>query len=103
MEKSQRKVDSFKLDPYIEKYVRSKTMAMSSDQIRGFIIQAFPDAHVDLRDLRGDNDHFSATITSMAFSGRTRIQQHQMVYEALQGHIGTTLHALSLKTQIPME
>lgn len=78
-------------------------MAMPSDKIKDFIQQAFPDAHIDLKDLRGDNDHFSATITSMAFSGKTRIQQHQMVYEALQGHMGTTLHALSLKTQIPTE
>jgi stress-induced morphogen len=78
-------------------------MAMTSDQIKILLVQAFPDAQIDLKDLRGDNDHFSAIITSKAFLGKTRIQQHQMVYEALQGHMGTILHALSLKTQIPTE
>ena len=78
-------------------------MAMSADQITNLITQAFPDAQVDLKDLIGDNDHFAATITSTAFRGKTRIQQHQMVYEALQGRMGTTLHALSLKTQTPTE
>lgn len=78
-------------------------MAMSADQIKTLIIQALPDAHIDLTDLRGDNDHFSGIITSALFRGKTRIQQHQMVYNALQGHMGTTLHALSLKTQLPME
>ncbi|MBY0292910.1 MAG: BolA family transcriptional regulator [Alphaproteobacteria bacterium] len=78
-------------------------MAMSSNQIQTFLCQAFPDALVELKDLAGDNDHFAATITTKAFLGKTRIQQHQMVYEALQGHMGTKLHALSLKTQVPME
>ena len=78
-------------------------MAMLPHQIKDLILQAFPDALIELEDLRGDNDHFSGTVTSIAFSGKTRIQQHQMVYEALQGHMGTTLHALSLKTQIPTE
>lgn len=79
------------------------TMAMSSEKIKAFILQTFPDAQIELKDLRGDNDHFSAIITSAAFLGKTRIQQHQMVYNALQGHMGTTLHALSLKTQVPLE
>ncbi len=78
-------------------------MAMSADQIKAFLLKAFPDALIDLKDLAGDNDHFEATITTRAFQGKTRIQQHQMVYEALQGHMGTKLHALSLKTKIPME
>ena len=78
-------------------------MAMLADQIELLILQALPDARIELKDLRGDNDHFSGIVTSKAFSGKTRIQQHQMVYEALQGHMGTTLHALSLKTQIPSE
>lgn len=78
-------------------------MAMSSEQIKTLINQAFPDAHIDLKDLRGDNDHFAAVIKSAAFSGKTRIQQHQMVYDALQGHMGTTLHALSLQTETPTE
>ena len=78
-------------------------MGMSSDQIKTFILAALPDALVELTDLRGDNDHFSAVVTSATFRGKTRIQQHQLVYDALQGHMGTTLHALALKTHIPME
>ena len=78
-------------------------MAMSSDHIKAFLLEAFPDALIELKDLAGDNDHFSATITTQAFGGKTRIQQHQMVYEALQGHMGTRLHALSLKTKTPTE
>lgn len=78
-------------------------MGMSADQIRAFILNALPDAHIELTDLRGDNDHFSAVVTSAAFRGKTRIQQHQLVYNALQGRMGTTLHALALKTHIPTE
>lgn len=78
-------------------------MAMSSDKIKMFLFKAFPDAHIELKDLAGDEDHFEATITAKAFSGKTRIQQHQMVYAALEGHMGTSLHALSLKTQISVE
>lgn len=78
-------------------------MPMSSIQIKNLILQTFPDAHIELKDLKGDNDHFAGIITSKAFMGKTRIQQHQMVYDALQGHMGTTLHAFSLKTQIPTE
>lgn len=78
-------------------------MAMSSEKIIQFLKEAFPDAMIDIKDLVGDNDHFAVEITSQAFQGKTRIQQHQMVYEALQGHMGTHLHALSLKTKVPME
>ena len=78
-------------------------MPLSPDQIKTFLLDAFPDALIELKDLVGDNDHFAATVTTKVFSGKTRIQQHQMVYEALQGHIGTRLHALSLKTQVPTE
>jgi stress-induced morphogen len=78
-------------------------MAMSQSQIQTYLKDAFPDALIEIEDLRGDNDHFSATVTSAAFQGKTRIEQHQMVYAALQGHMGTTLHALSLKTHVPKE
>jgi stress-induced morphogen len=78
-------------------------VAMSQDKIRDFFVKAFPDAVIEINDLAGDNDHFAATITSKAFQGKTRIQQHQMVFEALEGHMGTELHALSLKTQTPAE
>jgi stress-induced morphogen len=76
---------------------------MSQDQLKSYLSKAFPDAVIDIQDLAGDNDHFAATITSSAFQGKTRIQQHQMVFEALEGHMGTRLHALSLKTQTPEE
>lgn len=78
-------------------------MAMSLSQLRAFILEAFPDALIEIKDLAGDNDHFAAAISSRAFQGKTRIQQHQMVYDALHGHMGTKLHALSLKTQILAE
>ncbi len=78
-------------------------MAMPSTEIYEFLRKAFPDAVIDIKDLAGDDDHFAITITTNAFQGKTRIQQHQMVYEAFQGNIGRRLHALSLKTQVPME
>lgn len=78
-------------------------MALSHEKIMGFLLETFPDAQIDLKDLVGDSDHFAVTITSKAFSGKTRIEQHKMVYEALQGHMGTTLHALSLTTKVPTE
>lgn len=78
-------------------------MAMSQNQLKTYLEKAFPDAVIDIKDLAGDNDHFAATITSHAFQGKTRIQQHQMVFNALEGHMGTRLHALSLKTQTPEE
>lgn len=78
-------------------------MAMSQDKLRSYLIKAFPDAIIDIKDLAGDNDHFAATITSSAFEGKTRIQQHQMVFAALNGHMGKALHALALKTQTPKE
>lgn len=78
-------------------------MPLSSDRLTRFILDAFPDANVEIQDLVGDKDHYAATITSQAFIGKSRIEQHQMVYDALQGHMGTTLHALSLKTQVPKE
>ncbi len=78
-------------------------MAMSSDHLRTFLLNAFPDALIELKALIADNNHFEVTITTKAFREKTRIQQHQMVYEALQGRMGTELHALSIKTQTPPE
>jgi stress-induced morphogen len=78
-------------------------MAMPSEKIMGFLNQAFPDAVINIKDLAGDNDHFAVEVTSRVFQGKTRIHQHQMVYEALQGHMGTHLHALSIQTKIPLE
>ncbi len=73
-------------------------MAMSATEIEKLIKAAFPDADIEITDLAGDNDHFAAMVTSAAFKGKTRVQQHQMVYEALGGRMGGALHALSLQT-----
>jgi stress-induced morphogen len=73
-------------------------MAMAASEIEKLIHEAFPDAEVTITDLAGDNDHYAAMVTSRAFKGKTRVQQHQMVYEALKGRMGGVLHALSLQT-----
>jgi stress-induced morphogen len=77
------------------------TMAMAAPDIERLIKQAFPDAQVVVVDLAGDGDHYGARVTSTAFAGKTRIQQHQMVYNALQGQMGGALHALALETAVP--
>ena len=74
-------------------------MAMTAAEIEGLIREAFPDASIEIEDLRGDGDHYAATVTSAAFSGKTRVQQHQLVYKALQGRMGGDLHALALTTR----
>jgi stress-induced morphogen len=73
-------------------------MAMSSTQIEQLIREALPDAKVEIQDLAGDGDHYSATVVSSAFRGKSRVQQHQMVYGALKGRMGGELHALKLQT-----
>jgi stress-induced morphogen len=73
-------------------------MPMQAGEIERLIRDAFPDAEVSITDLAGDNDHYAAMVTSNAFKGKTRVQQHQMVYEALKGRMGGILHALSLQT-----
>ena len=73
-------------------------MAMDSAEIERMIREGIPDAKVTIEDLRGDGDHYSATVESKMFVGKTRIQQHQMVYRALEGRMGSNLHALALKT-----
>ncbi len=76
-------------------------MAMDAGEIETLIKQAFPDAEVSIEDLRGDGDHYAATVTSAAFRGKSRVQQHQMVYAALKGRMGNELHALALQTAVP--
>lgn len=78
-------------------------MAMDAQEIEGLIKASFPDALVEIRDLAGDGDHYAATVTSVAFKGKSRVQQHQMVYAALKGRMGGVLHALALTTQVPSE
>lgn len=77
-------------------------MPMDAKQIERMIKDAIPDAVVEIRDLAGDGDHYAATVTSVSFKGKSRVQQHQMVYQALQGNMGGVLHALALTT-IPSE
>ena len=73
-------------------------MAMSVADIERLIREALPDARVEVKDLAGDGDHYAATIVSAAFAGKSRVEQHQMVYRALKGRMGGELHALALKT-----
>jgi stress-induced morphogen len=78
-------------------------MAMDAHEIERLIKASFPDAKVEIRDLAGDGDHYAATIVSAAFKGKSRVQQHQMVYAALKGNMGGVLHALALTTQVPAD
>jgi stress-induced morphogen len=73
-------------------------MPMTVEQIEQFIKEAIPDAAVEIEDLKGDGDHYSATVISKSFSGKTRVEQHKMVYDAFGGKMGSDLHALKLKT-----
>ena len=76
-------------------------MPMSADEITGLIEQALPGAVVEMTDLAGDNDHWSAKVTAPQFAGKNRVQQHKLVYEALGDRMGGALHALQLTTAIP--
>lgn len=76
-------------------------MAMDAGTIERMIREAIPDATVSIEDLRGDGDHYAAHVTSAQFVGKTRVQQHQMVYQALKGRMGGELHALALQTSTP--
>jgi len=76
-------------------------MAMKAEDIETMIKAAFPDAKIEIKDLAGDGDHYAAKVVSEAFRGKTRVQQHQMVYAALQGNMGGVLHALALTTAAP--
>ncbi|MFN3232463.1 MAG: BolA family protein [Alphaproteobacteria bacterium] len=76
-------------------------MAMSAQEIETLIKEALPDASVRIDDLRGDGDHYAAHVVSEAFRGKSRVQQHQIVYKALKGNMGEALHALALQTSTP--
>jgi stress-induced morphogen len=78
-------------------------MAMEAAVIEQLIREALPDAQVSIHDLRGDGDHYAAQVISTAFKGKSRVQQHQMVYAALRGKMGGELHALALQTSAPAE
>lgn len=76
-------------------------MPMSAGDIEKLIKDAIPDAKVTIRDLAGDGDHYAAEVVSESFRGKNRVQQHQMVYDALRGNMGGVLHALALQTSAP--
>lgn len=76
-------------------------MAMDAAIIETLIRSGIPDATVRISDLRGDGEHYAAHIESESFRGKSRVQQHQMVYTALQGKMGTELHALAIQTSVP--
>ena len=75
-------------------------MTMAADEIEKLIKEAMPDADVTIKDLVGDGDHYAAHVVSSAFEGKSRVQQHQLVYEALGGRMGNVLHALALTTAV---
>ena len=76
-------------------------MAMNAGEIEALIKAALPDAKVTIRDLAGDGDHYAAEVVSETFRGKNRVQQHKLVYDALQGRMGGALHALALQAGVP--
>ena len=78
-------------------------MPMDAREIEGMIKAAIPDAAVEIKDLAGDGDHYAAHVVAAEFKGKSRVQQHQMVYSALQGRMGGVLHALALTTGAPQD
>jgi stress-induced morphogen len=76
-------------------------MAMAANEIERLIRASIPDAEVTIQDLAGDGDHYKATVIAESFRGKTRVQQHQIVYDALKGEMGGKLHALALQTSAP--
>ena len=76
-------------------------MPMEVNELERLIKEALPDAEVTITDLKGDGDHYKARVVSETFRGKTRVQQHQLVYQALKGGMGETLHALALETAVP--
>jgi len=78
----------------------NRNMTIKKEELETMIIEAFPEAKVEIIDLAGDDNHYSLIITSNRFSGISRIDQHKMVYEALDGKMGNELHALTIKTLV---
>ena len=76
-------------------------MAMDASEIERMILKGVPDATVRIEDLRGDGEHYAAYVEAASFEGKSRVQQHQMVYSALQNKMGGELHALALQTSVP--
>jgi stress-induced morphogen len=74
-------------------------MALSEKEIKDLIISSIPDASIEIKDLMGDNNHYSATIKSKVFNNLTKIEQHKLVYKSLKGKMGNELHALTISTE----
>ena len=74
-------------------------MALAIEEIKKLIISSIPDATIEIKDLMGDSNHYSAKITSKIFNGKSKIEQHKLVYKSLQGKMGNELHALAIKTK----
>ena len=74
-------------------------MSLKLEEIKSLIKESIPDAEITIQDLAGDDNHYSATIKSKVFSGKSKIEQHKLVYKALKGKMGNELHALTLKTR----
>ena len=75
-------------------------MALAIEEIKKLIISSIPDATIEIKDLMGDSNHYSAKITSKIFNGKSKIEQHKLVYKSLQGKMGNELHALSITTEV---
>ena len=73
-------------------------MGMKVEEIKDLIIKSIPDAKIEIKDLAGDDNHYAATMKSKIFQGKTKMQQHKLVYDALEGRMGGVLHALSVTT-----
>jgi stress-induced morphogen len=73
-------------------------MGLKSEEIKKLIKEAMPDAEISIEDLAGDDNHYSTTIKSKEFSGKSKIEQHKLVYKALKGKMGNELHAMALRT-----
>ena len=73
-------------------------MGMKVEEIKNLILKSIPDAEIEIKDLAGDDNHYAATVKSKVFDGKTKVQQHKLVYDALEGRMGGVLHALSLTT-----
>ena len=84
-------------------HAREKHMPMDAKEIERLIKARFPGAMVAIRDLAGDGDHYAAHVVAKEFAGKNRVQQHKMVYDALQGRMGEALHALALTTAVPKD
>jgi stress-induced morphogen len=74
-------------------------MALSIEKIKELITSSIPDANIEIKDLKGDSNHYSAKITSKIFNGKSKIEQHKLVYKSLQGKMGNELHAFSITTE----